>query len=119
MSRDAAAAFLATVAADAKLRVALDAHLESAADAVEALVEFADLQGHSFAPADLAAALAMETELGEADLDRVAGGGGFFYRGVDILHAYLEPADRDDLPRRCRIAPSVDGTDRGEVDEEL
>jgi len=74
MSREAAVAFLATVAADANLRNELDACLEGATDEVGAFIELAAQKGHSFAPADLAEALRPEGYVDEEELDRVAGG---------------------------------------------
>jgi predicted ribosomally synthesized peptide with nif11-like leader len=74
MSREAAVAFLATIAANANLRSELDAHLHGARDQVDAFVEFAARKGHQFAPADLAAALAAQAEMSEEQLDRIAGG---------------------------------------------
>ena len=74
MSREAAAAFLATLAANANLRAELDAHIHGAADKVDAFVAFAVRKGHQFAAADLAAALAAQAEMSEEQLDRIAGG---------------------------------------------
>ena len=74
MSQEAAAAFLATLAANANLRSELDAQIHSAADKVDAFVAFAARKGHQFAPADLAAALAAQAEMSEEQLDRIAGG---------------------------------------------
>jgi predicted ribosomally synthesized peptide with nif11-like leader len=74
MSRDTAASFLVSLAGDPKLKAELDAQLDSAPDPVGSFVQFAGRKGQTFTPQDLGAALSMKNELGDKELERVAGG---------------------------------------------